>query len=106
MANQEYVDHAKKVLSGINVAVLAGAGDTLWSGNATVTAVMAAVNALPVLAGTAPDALRQAAKAIGDGVLIGAYAETHTLTTTAGARAAVLAIDPNLPSTYTGALLG
>lgn len=105
MANQEFVDHAKKVLSGVNVATLCGATNTTWSGNATITLVAAAVLALAPLAGTGPDALRAAAKAIRDGVLIGAYAETHGLTTIAGAQAAVQAIDPNLPANYTGSLL-
>lgn len=105
MANQEYVDHSKKVLSGINVATLCGATNSTWSGNATVTLVMAAVLALTPAAGFGPDALRAAAAAIGDGVLIGAYSETHGLSTIAGAQAAVQAIDPSLPAGYTAALL-
>ena len=91
MANQEYVDHAKKVLSGINIATNCGQVNGTISGNATVTLWAAAVLALAPLAGTGPDALRAASEAIKDGVLIGAYSETHSLTTIAGAQAAVQA---------------
>src|SRR5262245_19665082 len=105
MANQEYVDHAKKVLSCINFATNCGATNSTWSGNATVAAVQVAVLALTPLAGTGPDALRACAKGIGDGVLIGAYSATHNLTTIAGAQAAVQAIDPSLPAGYTASLV-
>lgn len=90
-------------LSAVNEAVLAGAGDSLWSGNSTVTAVIAAVRALPLGAGFSQDDLERAARGLRIGQLSGAMPETHGVTTTAGARALFTTADPTLPSTFTGA---
>ena len=89
-------------LSAVNHAVLEGAGDSLWSGNSTVTAVIAAVRAYALGAGYAADDIERVARGLRIGQLSGALSETHGLSTTAGARAALTALDPGLSSTLTG----
>lgn len=89
-------------LSAVNEAVLAGFGDTLWSGNATVTLVIGAVRAGALSAGVTQDDLERAARGLRIGQISGALLETHALTTTAGARAAFTGLDATLPGTFTG----
>jgi hypothetical protein len=89
-------------LSAVNHAVLEGAGDSLWSGNSTVTAVIAAVRAYALGAGYSADDIERVARGLRIGQLSGALSETHGLTTTAGARSAFTALDPTLASTFTG----
>ena len=93
-----------KTLSGINVAVLGGLTDAIINANATITLLNAAILALAPLAGTAPDALRQATVGLRIGVLAGAIAETHTATTVATLRALVTPYLPGVASTYTASL--
>lgn len=101
---QDNIDSWLMGLSGTNVAVLGGMVDSTISGNATVTLLIAAIQNLAPLAGTAPDALRQAGKGLRFAVNAGYLAETHSLTTVAGLRAVFTAQLPGVPSTYTGSL--
>lgn len=89
-------------LSAVNHAVLVGFGDSLFSGNATITLVIAAVLAAAPGAGFSVDDLNRIARGLRLGVNAGAFSETHSLTTIAGARSACTALDPTLPSTFTG----
>jgi len=91
-------------LSGINVAVLGGLTDAIINANSTVTTLQTAIEALPPLAGTSPEAMRQASRGLRFGVIAGAIAETHTATTVATLRALVTPNTPDVPSTFTGSL--
>ena len=89
-------------LSAINQAVLAGFGDTLLSGNATVTAMISAVDGTALAASFDEPAKERIKKGLRIGQLSGAVSETHSLTTVAGWRSAFTALVPALPSTFTG----
>lgn len=99
----DYKQHLTQVLSGINVAVLCGMGDSTVSGNATMTLLAAAIRALSPVAGMGPDALEEAARAIKFAVNAGAIPETHGVSTVAALRALITA-NIDVPSTYTGYL--
>jgi hypothetical protein len=100
----DYKQNLTMALSGINVAVLCGMGDSTVSGNATITLLQAAIRALTPLAGTSPDALEEAARALRFAVTAGAIPETHGVSTVAALRALITANIPDVPSTYTGFL--
>lgn len=97
---QDYMNGVRSGLSGVNGAALLGATDTLWSANATVTLVIAAVDALAQVAGGSPDLAKKVGRALRRGQLSGALPETHSVTTKAGAQALFTAIDPSLPAAY------
>lgn len=103
---QDYVNGALQFLSGVNVAVLLGAGNSTFSGNATITLVQDAVRALAQVAGGSPDLVEKVCRSLREGVNAGVVAETHTFTTVAGARAAITGLTgiPEVSSTYTGNL--
>lgn len=102
-ADQDKLRGVATGLSGVNHAVLCGFGDSLFSGNSTVTAVISAVLAGTPGAGYSPDDLQRAARGLRLGQLSGAMSETHGVSTVAAARALFTAADPTLPSTFTGA---
>ena len=104
VAQEDYRQSLLMALSAINVGALAGLTDTIVNANSTVTTLITAVLALPILAGTAPDALNAIARGLRLGQLAGAIPETHGVTTVAGLRALVTANLPDVPSTYTGFL--
>lgn len=104
VAAEDYRQSLLQALSAINVAERAGMDDDDVNNNATITLLIAAVRALPILAGTAPDALEAIARGLRLGVLAGAIAETHTATTVAGLRALVTANLPDVPTTFSGFL--
>lgn len=100
--SEDYKQSLLKGLSGVNVGILAGMTDTTINDNATVTLLMAAINALPILPGTSQDSLRQAANSLRLSQLAGAVPETTGVTTKAGLRALFTANLPDVASTYTG----
>lgn len=91
-------------LSGVNGATFLGATNTTWSANATVTLVCTALRALAPLAGTSPDMVEKVCNSLRTGVNSGAMAETHGVTTIAGAQALFTALLPGVPAGYTGFL--
>jgi len=101
--SQDYLSGVAAGLSAVNQANLCGLGDSLWSGNSTVTAVIAAVRAATLGLGFSQDDLERVARGLRIGQLSGAMPETHAVTTVAGARALFTAADPTLPATFTGA---
>lgn len=104
VAQEDFRQSLLQALSAINVGVLAGLTDAIVAANATVTLLIAAIRALPPLAGTAPDALDQIARGIRLGQLAGAIPETTGVTTVAGLRALVTANLPDVPTNYSGFL--
>jgi hypothetical protein len=103
MADLDKMNGVAIGLSAVNHANLCGLGDTLWSGNATVTLVIAAVRAAALGLGFSQDDLERVARGLRIGQLSGAMPETHAINSVATARALFTAADPNLPSTFTGA---
>lgn len=104
VAQEDYRQSLLMALSSINFAVLAGLTDAIVNANATVTLLIAAINALPPLAGTSPDALSQIGRGVRLGQLAGAIPETTGVTTVATLRALVTANLPDVPPLYTGFL--
>lgn len=91
-----------KGLSGVNFAVANGAlSDTIINANATVTLLMAAINAAALVAGSAQDALRQCANSLLLANIAGAVPSTTGVTTVAGLRALFTANLPDVAATYT-----
>lgn len=91
-----------KGLSGVNFAVANSAlSDTIINNNATVTLLMAAINATALVAGDAQDALRQCANSLRLSQIAGAVPETTGVTTVAGLRALFTSNLPDVASTYT-----
>lgn len=89
------------MLSAINKIAFVGGADATVSGNATVALLIAAILALPPVAGAGPDANRQIADGLqlGDG---GFISSTHGASTIAGLAAGVQALitDYSVASTY------
>lgn len=101
--NSDYKEAALKGLSGVNFAVVNSAlSDTIINANATVTLLMAAINATALVAGDSQDALRQCANSLRLAQLTGIVPETTNVTTVAGLRALFTANLPDVAGTYTG----
>lgn len=87
-------------LSGLNVAINAGLTDTQIQNATGVSNLQAVIRALAIIAGTAQNALEQAARAIGfaanGGVITDAIVQGWTGATTA--RATFTGYDSALPS--------
>lgn len=95
---------AMQWLSGVNGATNLGATNSTWSGNATVTLVCAAIQALAPVAGGSQDMKDKVCDSLRNGVNAGVASETHGVTTIAGAQALGTAAIPSLPASYTGYL--
>lgn len=95
---------AAQALSATNCISRVGGVDGTVSGNATVTLLAAAIQALPVTAGFSQDDLDRIARGLKAGVLAGALAETHTYTTIAGMAAGIQAYIPQYATTFDGFL--
>jgi hypothetical protein len=104
IAAEDHKNSLLMALSGVNVAALGGLTDAIVAANSTVTALQTAIEALPALAGTSPDGMRQASRGIRFGVNAGAIPETHGVTTVAGLRGLLTANLPGVDPLYTGAL--
>lgn len=104
VTQEDYRQSLLMALSGVNSAALAGLTDTIVNANSTVTTLITAIEGLPILAGTAPDALKAITRGIRLGQLAGAIPETHGVTTVAGLRGLVTANLPDVPTTFTGFL--
>jgi hypothetical protein len=92
---------AIKVVTSINDIARVGGADSTVSGNATVTALIAAINALAPVAAAGPDANRQIGIGLRMGVNAGLLSETHGQTTIAGLVSAVNAnLDVALQAAY------
>lgn len=103
VASMDYQQALLKGLSGVNFAVANGAlSDTIINANATVTLLVAAINAAALVAGDAQDALRMCADSLRLANIAGAVPETTGVTTVAGLRALFTANLPDVVSTYTG----
>ena len=92
-------------LSAVNFATNLGAVNGTWSGNATVTLVKTAIRALAPVAGGSDDMKEKVCRNLDIAVNSGAMSATHGVSTIAAAQALFTAVDPSLPSTYTGSLL-
>ena len=91
---------AVNALSAINKLPVLGATDSIWSGNATTAGVIAAIQSLPVTAGTSPDLINKVAVGIQYGVDAGVIGATHGFSTIAGAANAVQAYIPEYPASF------
>lgn len=100
----DFYPKATQALSASNVLALLGATDTIWSANATVPAVLTAIRALPVKAGTSPDLIEKVAIGIQAGVDAGVIANTHGFTTLLGASTAIQSYLPEYPVDFAGNL--
>lgn len=93
---------ALKVISSINRIETVGGSDTTVNDNSTITALIAAINALPAAPEANADALRQIGIGLRMGVNAGLLDETHGETTIAGLASQVNGrLTNQLPSTYT-----
>jgi len=101
---QDFRPKAIMALAACNVLPNLGATDTIWANNATVTAVLAAIRALPLRAGTSDDLKEKVAIGIQYGVDAGAIAETHGFTTIALAKAGVQTYIPDYDVNFDGFL--
>lgn len=99
---EDFKTGAYQGLSAVNIANMMGFVDAGWAANSTVTAVIAAVLALPLGAGWSEDMKQKAAVGLRQGQLSGAMPETHGVTTVAGARALFTAQLPGVDPTFTG----
>lgn len=95
---------AAQALSAANCISRVGGVDGTVSGNATVTGLAAAIQALSVTAGFSQDDLDRIARGLKAGVLAGVLAETHTYTTIAGMTAGIQAYIPQYATTFDGFL--
>src|SRR5262247_3358206 len=92
---------AIKVVTSINAIGKVGGADSTVSGNATVTALINAINNLAPVAAAGPDANRQIGIGLRLGVNAGLLNETHSQTTIAGLVTAVNGnLDNPLPASY------
>ena len=96
-----------KVLSCINRMSMVGAVDATVSGNGTMAALIAAVLALPPVAGAGPDVNREIADGLQLALDGGFLSSTHGQTTLAGLASAALAniADFSIASTYDAAFM-
>ena len=101
---QDFEVGAIHALSATNNIANLGGSDTTVSGNATVTALAAAIRALPLIAGSSPDLKEKVAIGIEHGVLAGVLSDTHGYTTIAGMATGIAAQIPGYPSTFGGSL--
>src|SRR5262245_9376157 len=99
----DYQQAGTKVLSAINRIGSVGGTDSTVSGTATVALLIAAILALPPVAGAGPDANRQVADGLQLGLDGGFLSSTHGQTTIAGLASAAAAqiTDYAIASTYT-----
>ena len=102
---QDFQNGVRAGLSAVNAATLLGATNATWSSNATGSLVKTALRALAQVSGGSPDMVEKVCRNLQLGINSGAMAETHGVTTIAGAQALFTAVDPSLPSTYTAGLL-
>src|SRR5262245_66321523 len=80
-----------KVLSCINRISMVGGSDSTVSGNATIALLIAAILALPPVAGAGPDANRQITDGLQLALDAGFLSSTHGQTTIAGLASAAAA---------------
>jgi len=98
----DYQQAGTKVLSAVNKIAFVGGADATVSGNSTVATLIAAILALPPVAGAGPDANRQIADGLQLGLDGGFIASTHGASTIAGLASGVQALitDYQVASTY------
>jgi len=97
---QDFEVGAIHALSAANCIARLGGTNSTVSGNATVTALVAAIRALPVQAGTSPDLIEKVAQGIEQGVLAGVLSSTHGYTTISGMAAGIAAQVPGYASDF------
>jgi hypothetical protein len=85
----DYQQAGIKVLSAVNKIPDVGGVDATVSGNSTVAALIAAILALPLVAGAGPDANRQVADGLQLGLDGGFIDSTHGASTIAGLASSV-----------------
>lgn len=99
------IDALRKGRSAFEFAVLCGLADAdISNASGSFSTLIARINALTPLVGTAPDALRQA----GRGVQMAANSglDITGLTTLAGVRTNFAALDPTQPTTAVAGITG
>ena len=101
---QDFEVGAIHALSATNCIARLGGTNSTISSNATVTALVAAIRALPVQAGTSPDLIEKVAQGIEQGVLAGVLSSSHGYTTISGMATGIAAQIPGYDSTFAGFL--
>lgn len=101
---QDFFNGGLMALSAANCLSRVGAVNGTVSGNATITLLAAAVEALPLVAGDSQDDLRRIARGLKIGVLAGVVDETHGASTIAGLISTISANVPGVDSSFDGFL--
>lgn len=101
---QDFEVGAIHALSATNKIAILGGTDSTVSNNVTVAALAAAIRALPVQAGTAPDLNEKVATGIEHGLLAGVLASSHGYTTISGMATGIAAQIPGYASDFAGFL--
>ena len=101
---QDFRPKAIMALAACNILANLGTTDAIWANNATVTAVLAAIRALPLKPGTSDDLKEKGAIGIQYGNDAGVIADTHGFTTLVGAETAVQAYIPDYNASFDGFL--